>query len=174
MYLTTFDLTGEKREMNETSSQESISIRKRVQLTEFGLLIAILITLLLKLRLIFLLNIDVDEFTFLSMVHRYFRDVPLSQFYTFHVHFFSWLPLIPENEMTQIFAARVVMYVLGLGSCIFLYLIGRLFFNRSGALFSVLCYLSVSNVIVHGASFRLDPMCVFLFLHGRPSLVGRI
>ncbi len=146
------------------NSQQSIFTRKCIVLTELALFIVILITLLLKFHLIFLLNIDVDEFTFLSIVHQYLQGALAIQFFTFHVHFFSWLPLISENEVTQIFAARVFMYILGLGSCIFIYLTGRLFLNKSGALFSVLCYLSISNVIVHGSSFRFDPICVFLFL----------
>ena len=150
--------------MNNADSQEIEFIIKDIRFTEFGLLLAILVTFILKLSLVFLLNIDVDEFTFLSLIHRYLHDAPISQFFTFHVHFFSWLPAISENEVNQIFAARTVMFGLGVGSCIFLYLIGKLFFNRTGALFSVLCYLSISNVIVHGASFRFDPMCVFLFL----------
>ena len=150
--------------MNDPDSPKRVFIQNGIKSTEFGLLIAILITLGLKLRLIFLLNIDDDEFTFLSLVHRYLSDAPLSQFFTFHVHFFSWLPSVSGNEVAQIFTARMVMFGLGLGSCIFLYLIGRLFFNRTGVLFSVLCYLSISNVIVHGASFRFDPMCVILFL----------
>jgi len=150
--------------MKDTEFHERIYIRKGIRSTEFGLLIAILITLILKLRLIFLLNIDIDEFTFLSFVHQHLQGTLSSQFFRFHVHFFSWLPGISGNEVAQIFAARMVMYLLSLGACIFLYLIGRLFFNRSGALFSVLCYLSISNVIVHGASFRFDPMCGFLFL----------
>ena len=150
--------------MKYQDSQKRVFIQKGIRYTEFGLLMAILITLILKLRLIFLLNIDDDEFTFLSLVHRYLHHVPLNQFFTFHVHFFSWLPAISGNEVTQIFAGRTVMYALSLGSCIFLYLIGRLFFNRIGALFSILCYLSISNLVIHGTSFRFDPMCVFLFL----------
>ncbi len=150
--------------MNETDYEQGAFTRRCVALTELGLFIFIIITLLLKLHLIFLLNIDIDEFRFLSTVHQYHRGSLTSPLFTFHVHLFSWLPLVAENEVIQVFGARTLMYVLGLGSCTFIYLTGRLFFNRSGALFSVLCYLSISNVIIHGTSFRYDPICVFLFL----------
>ena len=139
-------------------------LKKQISLTEVGLLFIISIELLLKLRLIFLLNIDVDEFTFLSTVYDYLRGDLGNQFFSFHVHLFSWLPLLSTNEVTQIIAARIFLFGLGLGSLLFTFLIGRFFFNRVGALFSVLSYISISNMIVHGTSFRFDPITVFLFL----------
>jgi len=140
------------------------SIRKNVALTEFALLASVIICLVLRFRLIFLLNIDVDEFSFLSQVYKYGKGTLGNPYFTFHVHLFSWLPYLPGDEVFQIIAGRAVMVFLGIGSCGLLYLITRLFISRIGALFSVLCYLSVSNVIVHGTSFRFDPICVFLFL----------
>jgi hypothetical protein len=140
------------------------SIRKNVTFTEIGVFSAIIISLILKFRLIFLLNMDVDEFTFLANVYQYIGGTLTSPYFTFHVHLFSWLPSLSGGEVSQIIGGRVVMYFLGIGSCIFLYFISRLFLNRIGGLFSVLCYLSVSNVMVHATSFRFDPICVFLFL----------
>lgn len=150
--------------MNETVFPGNIFARKQLNILDLILFALILVTLILKFHLIFLLNIDEDEFSFLSSVHRYLQGTLSHPFFSFHVHIFGWLPLAAKDEVGQIFAARTFMYFLGLGSCAFLYLIGKLFFIRSGALFSVLCYLSISNVIVHGTSFRFDPICVFLFL----------
>ena len=56
------------------------------------------------------------------------------------------------------------MLALSLGSAFLTYLIGRTFLSRPGALFATLCYLTFSNVVVHGASFRFDPICSFFFL----------
>ncbi len=140
------------------------SVRKYLATIEFVLIVLIIIVLLLKFQLIFLLNIDGDEFSFLSIVHQYKEGILSSRFMTFHVHLFSWLPLVSNNEAEQIIAARICMYFLGAGSCILIYLMGRKFFNRCGALFAVLSYVSLSNIIEHGASFRFDPICAFLFL----------
>jgi hypothetical protein len=147
------------------------SIRKNITFTEIGIFSAIIISLILKFRLIFLLNIDVDEFSFLANVYQYVGGTLTSPYFTFHVHLFSWLPSLSGGEVSQIIGARVVMYFLGIGSCTFLYFISRLFLNRIGALFSVLCYLSVSNVMVHGTSFRFDP--VFLFLGAVYLILGK-
>jgi hypothetical protein len=134
------------------------------RLTELLILIFIATTLFLKFHLLFLLNIDVDEFTFLSLVHRYTADSLGNPFYTFHVHLFSWLPMVSMNEIDQIMAARLVMFSFFVGSSMFTYLIAKYFLNTIGALFSVLCYVSISNIIIHGTSFRFDPICSLLFL----------
>ena len=139
------------------------SVQKNIAVTEFAILSAIIISLVLKFRLIFLLNIDGDEFAFLSWVHQYGSGLA-NPYFTFHVHLFSWLPSLSGDEISQIIAARVAMFFLGIGSCTLIYFICRRFLGRIGALFSVLCYLSVSNVILHGTSFRFDPLCVFFLL----------
>ena len=134
------------------------------RLTDLLILTLITTTLFLKFRLLFLLNIDVDEFTFLSVVHRYIQGTLGSPFYTFHVHLFSWLPMVSMNEIDQVMAARLVMFSFFVGSSVFTYLIAKYFLNTTGALFSVLCYVSISNIIIHGTSFRFDPICSLLFL----------
>jgi hypothetical protein len=144
-------------------SQRDESIRKNVAYTEIFIITAIILSLILKFRLIFLLNIDGDEFSFLAVVYQYVRGSLASPYFTFHVHLFSWLTALPGDEVSRIIAARTFMFFLGIGTCTLLYFTGRLFLNRIGALFAVLCYLSVSNVMVHGTSFRFDPICAFLF-----------
>ena len=139
-------------------------LQSSFRLTELLILILIGTTLFLKFHLLFLLNIDVDEFTFLSVVHKYIQGSLGGPFYTFHVHMFSWLPMVSMNEIDQIMAARLAMFSFFVGASVFTYLIAKIFLNTLGALFSVLCYVSVSNVIVHGTSFRFDPICSLLFL----------
>lgn len=133
-------------------------------LVQSGLLLLVAASLLLKLHLVFLLNVNWDEFYYLALVHQYLRGELTGPFQVFHVHLFWWLPLVSDSEVSQIVAARLVMYGLGLGSCAFTYLIGRQFLNPAGALFGVLAYLSVSNILEHGTAFRADSICAFLFL----------
>jgi hypothetical protein len=129
-----------------------------------GLVLLVAVALLLKLRLAFVLNVNWDEYFYLSHVHQYLRGELTAQFQVFHVHLFTWLPLVADGEVPQIIAARLVMYGLGLGSCGFTYLIARKFLNHAGALFAVLAYLAISNLVEHGTSFRYDPIGAFLFL----------
>jgi hypothetical protein len=128
------------------------------------LLILIAVAAVLRCPLVFRLNIDGDEFRFLSLVYEYLRGQLGTPLMTSHVYLFQWLPAVSANEVDQIVAARVVMLALSLGSAVLTYLIGRSCLSRPGALFATLCYLTFSNVVVHGASFRFDPICSFFFL----------
>jgi hypothetical protein len=128
-------------------------------------LVAILAILFaLSLHRAFISNINWDEFYFLSFVHQY-RNATLSlQLQTFHVHLFGWLPLVSDNEIHQIYAARLVLWFLSVASGVLIYKIARQFCSREAALFSVLFYFGFSYVADHGLSFRYDPICAFLFL----------
>lgn len=141
------------------------SAERTIRIIDAALLMLVTLVLLLRLRLVLLINVNWDEFLFLSHVHRYLRGELTGPLQMFHVHLFSWLPLLSDNEISQIMAARSVMYGLSVGSCVLTYLIARrCFLNRTGALFAVLAYASMSNLVEHGASFRADPMGAFLFL----------
>jgi hypothetical protein len=150
--------------ISKTMLKETTFAPKGIRLMECGLLICITIALVLKFHLILLLKIGWDEFLFLSQVFSYKQGTLTGQFQNFHVHLFSWLPHISDSEVNQIIAARSVLYLLFLGSCFFIYHIGKQFLTRASALFGVLCYVSLSNVILHAASFRTDSICSFLFL----------
>ncbi|MFP4473151.1 MAG: glycosyltransferase family 39 protein [Candidatus Omnitrophota bacterium] len=127
-------------------------------------LAGILAGIVTKIHLAFQLNIHWDEFYFLSRIYEYLRGGPVGVFQTFHVHLFSWLTALPFYESGQVVAGRMVMVVLAVLSSGLIYRIGRIYLNRAGAFFSVLCYFAFSNILVHGASFRADPLGVFLFL----------
>lgn len=144
--------------------------------SEKGLLAALVsvafIVFLAKLNVANLYQINWDEFYFLSKVYEYLRGDLSQVLQTYYVHFFTWLPLVSDNEAEQIVAARFVMVVFqGLtGLC--LYRIGRHYFHRSSSLFAVLAYFSVSYVLFLGADFRADPIAGFFsvaavdLLHG--------
>ena len=150
--------------ISRRSRQNTNDVERGIDRLDACLFLFITMALLLKLSLVFRLKVQWDEFYFLSQVYSGLRGSLPSQFQNFHVHFFTWLHLVSGNEVDQVLAARIVMYLMLVGACLFTYLIGRQFLNRSGAMFGVLCYLSFSNVVKHGASFRVDSICSFLFL----------
>ena len=129
------------------------------------LLFALVVALLgFRLQLVFVANVNWDEFLYLSKVHAHLRGELASSVQSFQVHLFGWLANVSDNEVEQVVAARLAIFALSLGSAGLLYLIGRRFLSASGALFALLCYQGFSNVVDHGASFRADPICAFLLL----------
>lgn len=135
--------------------------------------VSALLLLALRCHLMLRLNINWDEFHYLSFVYDFLREAPLTWRQTFHVHLFSWLAVVPGDEVAQIVVARIVLLGLGLATCGLLYFIGRRFLPPGGALFAVLCYCALSEVIVHGASFRPDPLATFLIVAAVALLVAR-
>lgn len=133
----------------------------------------IVVAVLLKLHLVFQLNVNWDEFLYLAKVHLYLRGEPLGKLQSFQVHFFTWLPYVSDNEISQIVAARLVMFALGVGASILIYAIARRFFARTASMFAVFCWLSFSFVIEHGTSFRADPIVTLLFLAALHLLLRR-
>lgn len=133
-------------------------------LTEATLLLLVAVALAVRFALVFRLNVNWDEFYFLSFVHDYLRGTVASPLQTFHVHLFAWLPAVFGGEISQIFAGRTVMAMLAVADAFLLYGIGRRFLTRAGALFGLLAYFSFGYVVGHGASFRVDPILVTLLL----------
>jgi hypothetical protein len=142
-----------------------------IDLAALGLVMAVAA---LHLPLIFRINIGWDEFRFLSDVYAYRRGDLANALQTFHVHFFRWLPHIGGNEIHQVIAARGVFYLLLVGSSGFIYLIARAAMARAPALFAVLVFLSYSEVIGYGTTFRYDGLSVFLLLGSLALVVRRV
>jgi hypothetical protein len=110
------------------------------------------------------ININWDEFLYLSKIYNYESGRSLSAIQTIYIHFFGWLRNIPGNEVSQIIAARYV-YLGIFFVCLFvIYTISRRMSSKTGAFFTVFLILSYTDVIRHGYSFRADLLCVFLFL----------
>jgi len=124
----------------------------------------VLVALAFKFLLVFRININWDEFYFLSLVHDYLRGTLNGRFQTLHVHLFTWLPTLHTDEAEQIIAGRLVMAATAAASALLLYGIARRFLSRAGALFGVLAYLSTTVVVEHGTSFRTDPIATLLVL----------
>jgi len=124
----------------------------------------VLTALVLKGLLLSIYPIFEDEFAYLSQVYEYQRGELSTPFQNFHVHFFGWLSTVGENEVTQVIAARIVMYLLLLGTCFYLFRTARYFLCVRAALFCVLCYLCSLFTIANGASFRSDTPATFFFM----------
>lgn len=122
------------------------------------------VLLALKLQLIFTQNINWDEFFYLSMVHSALRGDLAIALQTVHVHAFYWLPQVSGSEIDQVVAARGVMFAFQVGTCGLIYLVGRRLFSPAAAVIGVLAYLTLSNTVDHGTSFRADPIAAFLLM----------
>lgn len=130
----------------------------------FWLSLFLISGLLLRLVLIFRADINWDEFFYLSHVYGHEGGTLTTVLQTFHVHFFKWLDLIAQNEVYQIFAARFVMYIVGLLTLLWIYLISRQYGSHNAALVCVTLFCIFSFTIDHGASFRADPIATSLLM----------
>lgn len=133
------------------------------KLTIFFLSLLTFAALLLKFHLLFKISINQDEFHYLSLVYEYLHGSLTQSLNSFHVHLFTWLSVFGLNEVDQVIGARIVMYLLFLCTCRYIFLIGRYYFDTASALFSILCYISFASTIVNGANFRHDTFSIFLF-----------
>ena len=125
------------------------------------------------LYLIARFNINWDEFFYLSQVHDYLRNELRLKLQTFHVHFFSWLTAVSDNEVDQIIVGRTVMLGLHLLTTWLLYRIAQRFTSAPAALFAVAAYLSFSFVLWTGASFRSDPIVTCLVMAALDVVLAR-
>jgi hypothetical protein len=144
-------------------------------ITLSALLIALFIVaaVFLKFHLFVRFPVNADEFYYLDLVHTYPRGELSTPIQSFHVHLFSWLTRVSDNEVLQVLQGRKVMSFLFLGAGIFLFLLGRYLMGTPGAAFSVLCYLAFEYTVVNGAAFRSDTPALFLSLAAVYLLVVR-
>ena len=110
------------------------------------------------------INVNWDEFYFLTHVHALLRgelDLLLQGAYT---HAFRWIAWTGGDEMDQILRLRHAMCVLLAISAALTYAFARLWCSRVGALLAVLAFLTSWPVLRHGASFRADSILLPLTL----------
>lgn len=153
------------------AKNDSQNADRTIDLINRILYVTIFVEFTLKILLIFSLKIGWDEFGFLAKVHSYERGELTQTFQTFHAHILGWVSWISGNEVTQIVAGRFLLFLLLISSGFLLYGIARKFVDKTGALFSVFCWISFSNIIYHGSSLRYDSICSFLFILAAYSLL---
>lgn len=103
-------------------------------------------------------NLNWDEFNFLAEIHSYRADRLATPLQTFHVHLFEWLTLAGTGEADQIVIGRGIMGLLLAATCGAVFLIAREIFGAQTAMLVVSAYIASGFVLVHGASFRTDPL----------------
>ena len=128
------------------------------------LLAAVVLLLGMQLHLALAMTVNWDEFYFLSQIYQHARGELTQPINTFHVHLFQWLRLAPGWEVSQVVAGRLAMLAAEAGSVFFLVRIARRFVSLEAALAAAVVYLSVGEVVVHGASFRTDPLSACLLM----------
>jgi len=143
----------------------AVAMQRRAALSALFIGLFIVAAIFLKFHLYFQFPINSDEFFYLSFIHSYERGELTKPIQSLHVHFFSWLRAVSDNEVTQVLRGREVMAFFFLGTCGFLFLLGRYLMGVVGAAFAVLCYLSLIFTIANGAAFRSDSpaACLSMF-----------
>lgn len=120
--------------------------------------------LVAKFALASRINVNWDEFYFLTHVHSLLRGELTLLLQGAYSHAFRWIGAVGGDEMQQIVVLRLVMCALLVASACLLYGTARLWASPAGALIAVLCFLASWPVMSHGASFRADSMLLPLTL----------
>jgi len=129
--------------------------------------------------LIWRVNVNWDEFFFLSHIYDFSRGSLKEVFQTAYVHVFGWLTHIPGGELAQIVAARVAMWVLLAVTAFMIWRLARRWSSELAAPFAPLAYLAASTIDRHGDSFRADSLlvpltvCTLLLFVPRPERARR-
>jgi hypothetical protein len=110
------------------------------------------------------LNVNWDEFLYLSNVYALARGELKLIFQGGYTHLFQWLTDWPGDEMAQIVAARAVMVSFLAVTALLLWQLGRRWLSGLPLATSVFVYLSFIPVLMHGGSFRADSILVLLSL----------
>jgi hypothetical protein len=125
---------------------------------EFIALVAIVAILAFKLLLTRLLNINWDEFYFLTHVYSLVRGELSLRMLGAYTHAFTWLTRLPADEIGQIMIARAVMVALLGVTTWLIYQAGRRWLTGFPSLVPPYLYLTAVPVMVHGGSFRSDSL----------------
>lgn len=138
-----------------------------------GLAVFCALLLAWKFTLLPRININWDEFFFLSSVYEFQRGALANGFQTFYVRLFGWVPALADGEIDQVIAGRHLMFLVRVGTCALLLALGQMLTGRTGAWAAVFLALSFPYLIRHGEALRADPMICLLFLGSAALLVWR-
>ncbi|PBB94187.1 hypothetical protein CK215_01695 [Mesorhizobium sp. WSM3864] len=109
-------------------------------------------------------EVNWDEFHFLSLIFEYKRASLSLALQTFHVHLFSWLTLLPTDEIGTIVIARCLMWLLHLATLWFLFKTAENLVSIRGALWATVLYATLGFVMRNATSFRADPIITTLLM----------
>ena len=124
-----------------------------------GLVFAACLALLAyKAWLVDRININWDEFLYLSQVHALSRGELTQVFQTAYAHAFHWLVHLRGDEVEQLIAARFAMVTLLGVTAVLVWRLARKWLDGLAAVVPPLAYLSAAPVLLHGGSFRADSL----------------
>jgi hypothetical protein len=135
----------------------------RVDAGSWLLVAACLAMLSWKARAIWSLNVNWDEFYFLTHVHALLRGDLQIPYQTTYAQAFRWLPWAGD-EMAQIHAARLCMFALLALSVWQITRLASRWTSAGAALAGALAFLCLLPTQMHGASFRADSMLLPILL----------
>jgi hypothetical protein len=121
-------------------------------------LAACLALLAYKAWLVDRININWDEFLYLSQVHALAHGELTQVFQTAYAHAFQWLVRVAGGEVEQLIAARFVMVALLGVTAALVWRLGRSRLEGFAVAVPPLAYLSAVPVLQHGGSFRADSL----------------
>ena len=104
------------------------------------------------------LNINWDEYYFLSHVYAYEAGRLTTPLQTFHVHLLSWLPSVATSEADQIVAGRFAMLALECAGLWCVYAVARNLGEKQDAVYAVALWCAGGFALAHGMAFRADPL----------------
>jgi hypothetical protein len=110
------------------------------------------------------LNVNWDEFYFLSFVYDHGRGTLATPVQSFHVHLLGWLTRVGGQEVDQVIVGRAVLLLLLVATCGCVYALARRVASAEASLFAVLCCASYSNILYYGTSLRTDAIGVCLLM----------
>lgn len=119
--------------------------------------------LAVKVFLIWRLNINWDEFYYLSKIHQAARDDQATAFQSVYTHAFRWIIGV-DGEIGQIRAARLIMALLLAATVALIFVLASRWVKGAPAYIAPLTYLSFEYVQIHGGSFRADSLLSPLLL----------
>jgi hypothetical protein len=109
------------------------------------------------------INVNWDEFYFLSRIHELRRGELADVFLTFHTRLLAWVVDVGQDEVDQVIALRVVMALSAVVTAASAWTIGRrLGGTRATAALGALAGQSLSFVVLHGCAARFDPPLIAL------------
>ena len=133
--------------------------------TQWALPFACALLLAAKFWLIPRININWDEFYFLSNIHAATRGELTQGLQTAYTHLFAWLPgVVAGDEVTEIRLARMLMVALLGLSALLVQRLALRWFPPVAAWTAALAFLAMWPTLKHGGSFRADSLLLPLQL----------
>ena len=123
-----------------------------------------LVFLLLKILLIWRLNVNWDEFFYLSHVHDLERGNLTLVLQAVHTHLFRWLINLGGDEMREIAAGRLVMTLLLGVTILLIWKLASQWASPHAAALAALTFTIMVSTLKHGGSFRADSLLTPLLL----------